>query len=134
MATPILVFHDFEFRPPALPVTELARQFGTPAYVYDAAKIVERINDLRAFDVIRFAEKACSNLAILDLVRRNGVLVDVVSGGEIRRSLAAGFSPHGDPPPIVYTADVFDREALELVAATGPARELRVARHDRPTG
>ena len=100
-------------------MTELARQFGTPAYVYDAAKIIERINDLRAFDAIRFAGKACSNLAILDLVRRNGVLVDAVSGGEIRRSLAAGFSPHGDPPPIVYTADVFDREALDLVAQLG---------------
>jgi diaminopimelate decarboxylase len=99
-----------------VPVTELARQFGTPAYIYDAAKIVERINDLRAFDVIRFAQKACSNLAILDLARRNGVLVDAVSAGEIRRALAAGFSPYGDPPPIVYTADVFDREVLELVA------------------
>jgi diaminopimelate decarboxylase len=96
-------------------VIELARQFGTPAYVYDAAKIVERINDLRAFDSIRFAQKACSNLAILDLARRNGALVDAVSAGEIRRALAAGYSPHGDPPPIVYTADVFDREALELV-------------------
>ena|ERR1700733_7638989 len=68
-----------------VPVIELARQFGTPAYVYDAAKIVERINDLRAFDSIRFAQKACSNLAILDLARRNGVLVDAVrSGGHWR--------------------------------------------------
>ena len=118
MPTPI-PFSTIRNQIAGVPVTELARQFGTPAYVYDAAKIVERINDLRAFDAIRFAEKACSNLAILDLVRRNGVLVDVVSGGEIRRSLAAGFSPHGDPPPIVYTADVFDREALDLVAQLG---------------
>jgi diaminopimelate decarboxylase len=99
-----------------VPVIGLARQFGTPAYVYDAAKILERINDLRAFDSIRFAQKACSNLAILDLARRNGVLVDAVSAGEIRRALAAGYSPHGDPPPIVYTADVFDRETLDLIA------------------
>ncbi len=99
-----------------VPVIELARQFGTPAYVYDAAKIVERINDLRAFDSIRFAQKACSNLAILDLVRRNGALVDAVSAGEIRRALAAGYSAHGDPPPIVYTADIFDRETLDLIA------------------
>ena len=48
-------------------------------------------------------------------MRRNGVLVDAVSAGEIRRALAAGFSLDGDPPPIVYTADVFDREVLELV-------------------
>jgi diaminopimelate decarboxylase len=102
-----------------VPVSDLARQFGTPAYVYDAAKIVERISDLRQFDYIRYAQKACSNLAILDLVRRNGVLVDAVSAGEIRRALAAGYEPHGDPPPIVYTADIFDREALDLVVKLG---------------
>src|SRR5882724_8725901 len=102
-----------------LPVNELARQFGTPAFVYDAAKIVERINDLRAFDVIRYAQKACSNIAILDLVRRHGVLVDAVSAGEIGRALAAGYSPLGDPPPIVYTADIFDRETLDLVVKHG---------------
>jgi asparagine synthase (glutamine-hydrolysing) len=62
-----------------VPVGEIAQQFGTPTYVYDATKIVERINDLRQFDFIRYAQKACSNLAILDLVRRHGVLVDAVS-------------------------------------------------------
>ena len=35
--------------------------------------------------------------------------------GKSARALAAGYSPHGDPPPIVYTADIFDREALDLV-------------------
>ena len=59
-------------------VAELARRFGTPTYVYDAAKIVERINDLKQFDVIRYAQKACSNIAILSLARRNGVVVDAV--------------------------------------------------------
>ena len=94
---------------------QLAREFGTPLYVYDAAQIVERINDLQAFDAIRYAQKACSNLAILDLVRRHGVLVDAVSAGEIGRALAAGYVPTGDPPPIVYTADIFDRQTLDLV-------------------
>jgi len=105
------------------PVAALAEQFGTPVYVYDAAKIVERIDDLRQFDVIRYAQKACSNLAILDLVRRHGALVDTVSAGEIRRALAAGFQVAGnspdEPPPIVYTADIFDREALDLVGELG---------------
>lgn len=96
-------------------VEQLAHEFGTPTYVYDAALIVERIGDLRAFDVVRYAQKACSNLAVLDLVRKQGGLVDAVSAGEIRRALAAGFSPGGDPPGIVYTADIFDRESLELV-------------------
>ncbi len=95
-------------------VTELARQFGTPTFVYDAAMIRRRIADLAAFDVVRYAEKACSNLAVLDLIRRCGAVVDTVSAGEIRRALAAGYSPAGNPPPIVYTADIFDAESLAL--------------------
>jgi diaminopimelate decarboxylase len=100
-------------------VRDLAKRFGTPVYVYDAAKIIERIGDLRAFDHIRYAQKACSNLAILDLARRHGVLVDAVSAGEVRRALAAGYAAHGEPPQIVYTADIFDRESLDLVVELG---------------
>jgi diaminopimelate decarboxylase len=95
----------------------LAERFGTPVYVYDAAPIVRRIGQLKQFDAIRYAQKACSNLAILDLMRRNGVIVDAVSAGEIHRALKAGFKPgqQSHPPEIVFTADVFDREAMELV-------------------
>jgi diaminopimelate decarboxylase len=97
-------------------VVDLARQFGTPTYVYDAASIVERIADLKQFDVIRYAQKACSNIAILNLCRQHGVLVDAVSSGEIHRALKAGYKPeNSEHPEIVYTADIFDREALELV-------------------
>jgi len=99
-------------------VVDLARRFGTPLYVYDAAVIAKRIADLAAFDVVRYAQKACSNLAVLDLVRRHGALVDAVSAGEIQRALAAGFKGGFDEPPqIVYTADIFDQETLDLVAA-----------------
>lgn len=92
-------------------IVDLASQFGTPTYVYDAAKIAERIHDLAAFDCVRFAQKACSNLAVLDRVRRAGAKVDAVSAGEIGRALAAGF----EAKDIVYTADIFDAAALELV-------------------
>ncbi len=100
-------------------VAQLAQDFATPVYVYDAAKIVERASDLKQFDVIRYAQKACSNIAILDLMRRQGVLVDTVSAGEIHRALTAGYTAHGNPPPIVYTADIFDREALRVVVQHG---------------
>ena len=101
-----------------IPVVELARQFGTPAFVYDAAMILQRLADLAAFDVVRYAQKACSNLAILDLLRRHGALVDAVSAGEIRRAMAAGYAARrATPPPIVYTADIFDAESLDLVLA-----------------
>jgi len=97
-----------------LSVAELAQEFGTPTFVYDAARIAQRVADLKAFDTVRYAQKACSTLAILDVIRRNGAVVDAVSAGEIRRALAVGYQPEGAPPPIVYTADIFDREALEL--------------------
>jgi diaminopimelate decarboxylase len=102
-----------------LPVVELARQFGTPTYVYDSATIAERVRSLSRFDVVRYAQKACSNIAVLDLVRREGALVDATSTGEMHRALAAGYATSGDPAPIVYTADIFDRDALEFVVAHG---------------
>ncbi len=95
-------------------VAELARRFGTPVFVYDQERIVRRVADLAMFDRVRYAQKACSNLAILDLLRRRGVLVDAVSAGEVQRALRAGYAPDGTPPPIVYTADIFDAESLEL--------------------
>jgi diaminopimelate decarboxylase len=111
-------------------IAGLARDHGTPLYVYDASVIRERCRDLAAWDTIRFAQKACSNLAVLDLVRREGVLIDAVSAGELHRALAAGYSARppaapgraGDLPPahpIVYTADLFDRESLDAVARLG---------------
>ena len=111
--------HRYEPKSPASTWPNWPGSFGTPTYVYDAARIVERIEDLRAFDTIRYAQKACSNLAILDLVRRHGVLVDAVSAGEIQRAVAAGYPATGSPPPIVYTADIFDAEALDLVLKHG---------------
>ena len=102
-----------------VPVAQIAEQFGTPTFVYDAQMIRRRIADLASFDYVRYAQKACSNLSILELVRGEGVLVDAVSAYEIRRALAAGYpaggSTDGTPPAIVYTADIFDREALGLV-------------------
>ncbi len=94
-----------------LSLVDLAEQFGTPTYLYDASLIAERIADLAAFDCVRYAQKACSNIAILDRVRRAGAKVDAVSAGEIRRALAAGFAP----ADIIYTADIFDAASLELV-------------------
>ncbi|MEE9603723.1 MAG: diaminopimelate decarboxylase [Thermoguttaceae bacterium] len=97
-----------------IPVAELAQRFSTPTFVYDAAVILQRLDELRQFDYVRYAQKACSNLAVLDLIRRGGALVDAVSAAEIRRALAAGYSTEGEPPPLVFTADVFDHEALDL--------------------
>ena len=100
---------------PAL-LWNLADEFGTPLWVYDAATIRERIAQLKAFDTVRFAQKACSNIHILKLMREQGVKVDAVSRGEILRALAAGFTPgFGEPADIVFTADVMDEATLATV-------------------
>ncbi|NYH26177.1 diaminopimelate decarboxylase [Paraburkholderia bryophila] len=98
-----------------LQLVELAQQHGTPLWVYDADVIRQRIAELRSFDVIRYAQKACSNLHILKLMRDAGVRVDAVSHGEIARSLAAGFTPDGDPEGVVFTADLIDHATLATV-------------------
>ena len=96
-------------------IRDLAEKFGTPTYVYDLDIVQRRVEDLRAFDVIRYAQKANSNLAVLDWIRQQGAVVDAVSAGEVARALRAGFRGGMDPAEIVYTADLFDRDSLASV-------------------
>ena len=113
------VFCNYRTNFGGVSLVNLAEQFGTPVFVYDAAVIRQRVSELKRFDVIRYAQKACSNIAILQLMRSEGVLVDSVSANEIRRAMTAGYAIDGATPdaptPIVYTADIFDRDSLELV-------------------
>jgi diaminopimelate decarboxylase len=95
----------------------LAAEHGTPLWVYDAATIRARAASLRAFDVVRFAQKACSNTHILRVLRAEGVKVDAVSRGEILRALAAGYPTGGDD--IVFTADLLDHATLATVIEHG---------------
>ena len=109
-----------------VPIDKLAREFGTPSYVYDAATIAKRCEQLKHVGTVRYAQKACSNIAILKLVRSLGIKVDAVSAGEILRALAAGYRPE----EIAYTADVFDADALELVATTASGCVVNVGSAD----
>ncbi len=59
----------------------LPAEFGCPVWVYDAQIIRRQIAQLSQFDVVRFAQKACSNIHILRLMREQGVKVDSVSLG-----------------------------------------------------
>lgn len=92
----------------------LAQRYSGPFWAYDAEIIQQRIAQLSAFDVVRFAQKACSNIHILRLMHAAGVRVDSVSLGEIERALAAGFQPGGED--IVFTADVLDSPTLARIA------------------
>jgi diaminopimelate decarboxylase len=96
-------------------IARLAERHGTPLWIYDATIIRKRIAALKSFDTIRYAQKACSNVHILRLMREEGVLVDAVSSGEIDRALAAGFTSRGEDAEIVFTADVIDRSTIAKV-------------------
>lgn len=101
-------------------LVQLAQQYSTPLWVYDAGVIRQRIAQLGAFDVIRYAQKACSNIHLLRLMREAGVHVDAVSLGEIERAIQAGFTSDGQAGAagLVFTADVFDRATLQRVVET----------------
>ncbi len=107
------------FTPSAL--ASLAQQHGTPLWVYDAATITARVQALRQFDVVRFAQKANSNTHILRLLKSEGVMVDAVSLGEVERALAAGYVPglKNGHAEIVFTADLLDRTTLPRLALQG---------------
>jgi diaminopimelate decarboxylase len=81
-----------------LPAATLANQYGSPLYVYEAARIRAAFDTLaRAFAVddlrIHFATKANSNPWILRLLCQAGAWADVVSPGEILMARTAGFPP-----------------------------------------
>ena len=95
----------------------LTHNYQGPFWVYDAEIIRQQIVKLTNFDVIRFAQKACSNTHILRLMRGQNVMVDSVSVGEVKRALAAGYRT--SDAEIVYTADLLDQEALTMVTDLG---------------
>ncbi|MEM7516839.1 MAG: diaminopimelate decarboxylase, partial [Planctomycetota bacterium] len=89
----------------------LAAQFGTPLYVTNMDLVLERMEHLREFDTIRYAQKAYSNLSFLRALRTTGCALDVVSAGEIERGLRSGFLPDH----MVYTSDLFDEESAARI-------------------
>ncbi|MDA8095062.1 MAG: diaminopimelate decarboxylase [Betaproteobacteria bacterium] len=95
---------DGELCAESVPLSAIGAQFGTPCYVYSRAALTEAYQAFsRAFaghgHLICYAVKANSNLAILNLFARLGSGFDIVSGGELKRVLAAG----GDPRKVVFS-------------------------------
>ena len=79
-------------------VEDIAKKYGTPCYVYSYHSLLSRIKKFKdAFSgidtLICYSVKANSNLSILKIIKEHGLGADVVSGGELRRALIAGFSP-----------------------------------------
>ncbi|MCF6137641.1 diaminopimelate decarboxylase [Pseudalkalibacillus berkeleyi] len=77
---------------------DLAKEFGTPLYVYDVAKIREQatayLSTFKKRNVtakVAYASKAFSCIAMVQLMQQEGLHLDVVSGGELFTALQAGF-------------------------------------------
>jgi diaminopimelate decarboxylase len=87
-----------------IPVTDIVKRHGVPAYVYDGNKITDKVQMLKnAFPGehvrIKYAMKALNNPNILKLIKSTGAGLDAVSIHEVKLGLAAGF----DPSEILFT-------------------------------
>ena len=117
--------HNGQWFAEDIPLSQLAKQFGTPLYVYSKEAICSAY---RAYDVacirtngsrrarVHYAVKANSNLAILDELKQLGSGFDLVSGGELARVLRIG----ADPKSLVFAGvgkSTFEiKEALQVGA------------------
>jgi diaminopimelate decarboxylase (EC 4.1.1.20) len=97
----------------------VAEQFGTPTYVYSRATFERHYNAYAdAFashpTLVCYAVKACSNIAILNVLAKLGAGFDIVSIGELERVVRAG----GDPSKVMFSGlgkqEHEMRRALEL--------------------
>ena len=103
-----------------IPLADLAKEFGTPLYVYSKKALTEAYQayDKACVDAngkrrarVHYAMKANSNLAVLDCFKKLGSGFDLVSGGELARALAIG----ADPKSLVFAG--VGKSASEIGAA-----------------
>jgi diaminopimelate decarboxylase len=95
---PFVAYHHGELCVESARVADLARQFGTPLFVYSKASMLAALAAYqKGFSGRRaqicYAMKANSSLSILKLFAEAGCGFDIVSAGELERVLAAGGSP-----------------------------------------
>jgi diaminopimelate decarboxylase len=101
-------------------LSAIAARFGTPTYVYSKAQLLANFGGYAKPTAGRdalvcYAMKANSNLAILDLLARQGAGFDIVSGGELLRVIAAG----GDPAKVIFSGVGKTVAEIELALAKG---------------
>jgi diaminopimelate decarboxylase len=100
----------------------LAREHGTPLYIYDEATLRATCREwLTAFRAaypgarLAYAAKAFFNLSLAEIIRQEGLGVDVASMGELEAALRAGF----DPENIVLHGNNKSADELELALGRG---------------
>ena len=102
-----------------VPVDKIAEKVGTPAYIYSKATFLEHLRKIqdayKAIDTtVCYSIKACGNINILKFMAKAGYGFDIVSGGELYRTLQAG----ADPAKIVYAGvGKTDKEIVEALDA-----------------
>ena len=100
---------------------EIAKEYGSPVYVYDAHKMEAQYNRLTAAFSnvsklkINYAAKALTNISVLKFINKLGAGLDTVSIQEVRLGLHAGFKPES----IIYTPNGVSLEEIEEVAKLG---------------
>ncbi|WP_178983859.1 diaminopimelate decarboxylase [Winogradskyella helgolandensis] len=100
---------------------QIAKDFGSPVYVYDAEKIETQYKRLtKAFSKVKhlklnYAVKALSNISVLKLFNKLGSGIDTVSIQELRLGLKAGFKPEN----IIFTPNGVSLEEIEEAAKLG---------------
>ncbi|MDA0176001.1 diaminopimelate decarboxylase [Mesoflavibacter profundi] len=100
---------------------DIAKEFGSPVYVYDASKIETQYKRLTsAFKKVKhlkvnYAVKALSNISVLKLMLKLGAGLDTVSIQEVQLGLKAGFKPE----QIIFTPNGVSLEEIEIAAKLG---------------
>ncbi len=103
-----------------VPLEAIAKEYGTPVYVYSSKCFIDKFTQLddalsKHPHLVCYSVKSNSNLNILRMMQSAGCGMDVVSGGEIYRAIAAGV----DPKKIVYAGVGKTSSEIELALATG---------------
>ncbi len=109
-------YKNGEFYAEDVPVNQIAKETGTPCYVYSYKFIVDTYNEYKeAFSeiepIICYSAKANTNLSILKAFSSLGSGFDIVSVGELKKAVAIG----ADPKKIVFSGVGKTRE--EIIAA-----------------
>ena len=89
---------DGEFAPSGIPVSEIAREYGTPFYLYHGETVVERVRRVRGAlgTEVSYSVKANPSLGVCQLIAREREAgAEVASSGELAVARAAGFEPSG---------------------------------------
>ena len=85
-----------EFAPSGVPISEIAREYGTPFYLYHGETIVERVRRVREAlgTEVSYSVKANPSLGVCQLIAREREAgAEVASSGELTVARAAGFEP-----------------------------------------